>query len=336
MRTRVEGDGPGRVRSMPRVPGARLRSLEAIGSRFCRYRRVACIKLSIVPFEQKVGCYIVFATVALQIFLIAILAGLLGSILGLGGGIIITPVLTLLFGLDIQYAIGASIVAVIATSSGGAIAYIKDGITNTRIGMFLEIGTTLGAITGAYLSGIIDPKYLYIIFGLVLLYSVAMMLRKSRAELPQGVKNHPLAEKLSLNGEYYDKVLGRQVAYNVDGVYPGLGMMYVAGALSGLLGIGSGSFKVMAMDLFMKLPLKVSSATSNFMIGVTGAASAGVYFLRGDIDPKIAAPVALGVLFGATIGARVMQRLKSRTIRLIFIPVLAIVSIEMIVKGVGL
>jgi len=278
----------------------------------------------------------VFTIVALQIFLIAIIAGFLGSLLGLGGGIIVTPVLTLLFGFDIRYAIGASIVSVIATSSGAAIAYIKDRITNVRIGMFLEIGTTLGAITGAFLSGIINPKFLYIIFGLLLLFSAVMMLRKSKAELPTNVKNHPLSEKLSLSGEYYDKVLGQQVAYNVDGVYGGLGMMYVAGVISGLLGIGSGIFKVTAMDLFMKLPLKVSSATSNFMIGVTAAASAGVYFLRGDIDPKIAAPVALGVLFGATVGTRVMERLRSKTIRLIFVPVLAIVSIEMIVKGVGL
>lgn len=276
------------------------------------------------------------AATALQIFLIAIIAGILGSILGLGGGIIVTPVLTLFFGLDIQYAIGASIVSVIATSSGAAIAYIRDGITNTRIGMFLEIGTTLGAITGAYISGIINPKYLYIIFSLMLLYSAAMMLGKSKSELPEGVRNHPLANKLALNGAYFDKALGRQVAYNVDGVYSGLGMMYGAGVISGLLGIGSGIFKVTAMDLVMKLPLKVSSATSNFMIGVTAAASAGVYFLRGDIDPKVAVPVALGVLLGATIGARVMQRMRSRTIRLIFIPILAIVSIEMIFKGMGL
>ncbi|HEX3026828.1 MAG TPA: sulfite exporter TauE/SafE family protein [Clostridia bacterium] len=276
----------------------------------------------------------VFTIIALKIFLIAILAGFLGSLLGLGGGIIITPVLTLLFGFDIKYAIGASIVSVIATSSGAAITYIKDRITNIRIGMFLEIGTTLGAITGAFLSGIIHPKYLYIIFGILLLYSAVMMLKKAKTELPQNVRNHPLAEKLALNGEYYDKVLGQQVAYQVDGVYGGLGMMYAAGLISGLLGIGSGIFKVMAMDLLMKIPLKVSSATSNFMIGVTAAASAGVYFLRGDIDPKIAAPVALGVLFGAMFGTKAMQRLRSKTIRLIFVPVLAIVSIQMMFKGV--
>ncbi|ADU26180.1 sulfite exporter TauE/SafE family protein [Ethanoligenens harbinense] len=275
-----------------------------------------------------------FTIVALKIFLIAICAGFLGSLLGLGGGIIITPALTLLFGIDIKYAVGASIVSVIATSSGAAVAYIKDKITNVRVGMFLEIGTTLGAITGAFLSGIIHSQWLYIIFGLLLLYSSVMILKKSKSELPQRVENHPVAQKLALNGAYYDKVLGRQVVYNVAGVYGGLGMMYVAGVVSGLLGIGSGMFKVMAMDLFMKLPLKVSSATSNFMIGVTAAASAGVYFLRGDIDPKIAAPVALGVLLGATVGTRVMERLRSRTLRYIFAPVLVVVSIQMIVKGV--
>lgn len=273
---------------------------------------------------------------ALKLFFIAIFAGFLGALLGLGGGIIITPVLTLLFNLDIKYAIGASIVAVIATSSGSAIAYIRDKVTNVRVGMFLEMGTTLGAISGAFLGGIINPKYLYIIFGVFIGFSAVMMLKKSKNELPQNVKPDPRAKKLELDGEYYDKVLNRTVEYNVNGVYGGLGMMYGAGLLSGLLGIGSGIFKVTAMDLYMKLPVKVSSATSNFMIGVTAAASAGVYFLRGDIDPKIAAPVALGVLFGATVGTRVMQRLKSKTLRYIFIPVLIIVSVQMIVKGVGL
>ncbi|MBV7274386.1 sulfite exporter TauE/SafE family protein [Clostridium sp. PL3] len=271
----------------------------------------------------------------MKIFIISIIAGILGSILGLGGGIIITPALTLLFGVDIKYAIGASIVSVIATSSGAAIVYIKDKITNIRIGMFLEIATTTGAITGAFLSGVISPKYLYFIFGLLLLYSTIAMLKKSKNELPKDVTLHPIAKKLKLNGEYYDKVLQKQVKYNVDGVYGGFGMMYVAGVISGLLGIGSGIFKVMAMDLFMKIPLKVSSATSNFMIGVTAAASAGVYLLRGDIDPKISAPVALGVLFGASVGTKIMQNLKSKTIRKIFVPVLAYVSIEMIIKGLG-
>ncbi|AWI05991.1 sulfite exporter TauE/SafE family protein [Clostridium drakei] len=273
--------------------------------------------------------------IALKIFIISIIAGVLGSILGLGGGIIITPVLTLFFGIDIKYAIGASIVSVIATSSGAAIAYIKDKITNIRIGMFLEMATTTGAITGAFLSGMISTKYLYLIFGIVLLYSAVNMIKKSKSELPKNVETHPIAKKLNLNGSYYDKVLNQEIQYNVTGVYGGFGMMYVAGVISGLLGIGSGIFKVMAMDLFMKLPLKVSSATSNFMIGVTAAASAGVYLIRGDIDPKISAPVALGVLFGATIGTKVMQNLKSKTIRKIFIPVVVYVSVEMIIKGLG-
>jgi len=273
--------------------------------------------------------------ITFQILLLSVIAGIFGSILGLGGGIIITPALTLLFGIDIKYAIGASIVSVIATSSGAAIAYVRDKITNMRIGMFLEIATTIGAVTGAFISGLINPNYLYIIFGLLLLYSALAMLKKKNQEQPEVVTAHPLANKLRLNGEYHDKVLKKDIHYNVAGVYGGFGMMYVAGVISGLLGIGSGIFKVMAMDLFMKLPLKVSSATSNFMIGVTAAASAGVYLLRGDIDPKIAAPVALGVLIGATIGAKIMENLKSRTIRMIFIPVLAFVSIQMIIKGLG-
>lgn len=272
---------------------------------------------------------------ALKIFIISIAAGIFGAILGLGGGIIITPVLTLVFGIDIKYAIGASIVSVIATSSGAAVAYVKDKITNMRIGMFLEIATTTGAITGAFVSGLLNTKYLYLIFGILLVYSAFQMFRKKGEEIPQHVEAHPIADKLKLNGEYYDKVLDKNISYNVTGIYSGFGMMYVAGVVSGLLGIGSGMFKVMAMDMFMRLPLKVSSATSNFMIGVTAAASAGVYLLRGNIDPKIAAPVAIGVLIGATVGTKIMQNLKSKTIRMIFVPVVAYAGIEMIVKGFG-
>ena len=258
---------------------------------------------------------------ALEILIISVIAGIVGSILGLGGGTIITPALTLLFGIDIRYAIGASLISVIATSSGAAIAYIKDKITNLRVGMFLEIATTTGAITGAFLGGIINPNYLYFLFGLLLLYSALAMFKKGKTELPQDVKTHPLAKKLKLNGEYYDKIVGKNIHYNVANVPSGFGVMYGAG--------------IMAMDLFMKLPLKVSSATSNFMMGVTAAASAGVYLLRGNIDPKISAPVALGVLAGATIGARIMQNMKSKTIRKIFIPFLIYVSLEMVLKGLG-
>lgn len=273
--------------------------------------------------------------VAIKILFVSISAGILGSILGLGGGIIVTPALTLLFGVDIQHAIGASLISVISTSSGAAIAYIRDGITNIRVGMFLEIATTVGAITGALIAGLISPQLLYIIFGLLLLYSALAMLKKTKEELPEEVPLHNVARKLKLQGEYYDKALKKQVSYNVDNVYGGFGVMYGAGIISGLLGIGSGSFKVMAMDVFMKLPLKVSSATSNFMMGVTGAASAGIYLYRGDISPIISAPVAIGVLIGATIGAKIMQRLKSKTIRKIFIPVLMYVAIQMMAQGLG-
>ena len=273
---------------------------------------------------------------SIEILLIAVVAGFLGSLLGLGGGIIITPALTLLLGIDIKYAIGASIVSVIATSSGSAIAYLRDKITNVRIGMFLEIATTTGALTGAFIAGLFSTKYLYLIFGLLLLYSALNMLKKRKQELPPQITPHPLADKLRLNGAYYDRSLSEEVVYNVTGIYGGFGMMYVAGIISGLLGIGSGIFKVMAMDSFMKLPMKVSSATSNFMIGVTAAASAGIYMTRGNIDPKIAAPVALGVLAGATMGTKVMQRLKSTTLRMVFIPVLLYVSIQMLIKGIRL
>ncbi|GAB6991591.1 sulfite exporter TauE/SafE family protein [Paenibacillus pini] len=273
---------------------------------------------------------------SLQILLISILAGIVGSVLGLGGGIIVTPALTLLFGVSIEHAIGASIISVIATSSGSAIAYIRDRITNLRVGMFLEIATTIGAITGAFIGGIIAPNLLYIIFGLLLIYSAVNMIKKKKGDQQEQIEMHPAAQKLKLQGSYYDKAIKENISYNVGNVYGGFGVMYGAGIISGLLGIGSGSFKVMAMDVFMKLPLKVSTATSNFMMGVTGAASAGVYLLRGDIDPHIAGPVALGVLAGATLGAQIMQRLKSKTIRMLFIPVLVYVAIQMIVQGMGL
>jgi len=272
--------------------------------------------------------------IVLEILLISVVAGIAGSILGLGGGTVITPALTLIFGIDIRYAIGASIISVIATSSGAAIAYVRDEMTNIRVAMFLEIATTVGAITGAFLGGIINANYLYVLFGLLLLYSAFAMFKNGKTELPDNVIEHPLAQKLKLNGQYYDDVLKQPVDYKVANVPSGFGVMYGAGIISGLLGIGSGSFKVMAMDLFMKLPMKISSATSNFMMGVTGAASAGVFFLRGDIDPKIAGPVALGVLAGATIGARIMKRMKNKTIRKIFIPFLVYIALQMMYKGV--
>lgn len=273
---------------------------------------------------------------AFMIFLIALIAGIFGAVMGLGGGMIVTPALTMLFGVDIKYAIGASVIAVIATSSGSAAAYTRDKITNIRAGMFLETATTTGAVAGALLVGMISPEVLHIIFGILLLYSAIMMIKKKNVEIPKNIEMSKTAERFKLGGKYYDKALKKEVEYNVDNVYGGLSIMFGAGILSGMLGIGSGAFKVMAMDLFMKLPMKVSSATSNFMMGVTAAASAGIYFFRGNIDPKIAGPVAVGVLIGSTIGARIMQKMKSTTIRKLFIPVLMYIAVTMVLKGLGI
>jgi len=253
---------------------------------------------------------------------------------GLGGGLIVIPTLTLWLGIPIHEAIGASIVSVIATSSGAAIAYVREKIANIRIGMFLETATTLGAVSGAFIAGFISIKSLYIIFALLMLYSAWTMIKKRNTEFSPALAEHPLAARLRLSGEYYDQRLKQTVVYKVSAVYATWGVMYIAGILSGLLGIGSGTFKVLGMDLLMKLPLKVSTATSNFMIGVTAAASAGVYFSRGDINPLTAGPVALGVLLGATVGTRVMVRLDNKTIRRLFIPVLLYVALEMLWKGV--
>jgi uncharacterized membrane protein YfcA len=271
----------------------------------------------------------------LATFMISFGAGVFGALLGLGGGAILVPMLTLVLGIDIHYAIGASIVSVIATSSGAAAAYLRDGVSNIRIGMFLEMATTTGAITGALIAAYVGGPGLFIIFGAVLLYSAYAMFRGRGAELPSGVKMGPLANFLQLGSSYYDAVLKRQIKYNVRGARYGLPLMFVAGAVSGLLGIGSGVLKVPAMDIAMKLPMKVSTATSNFMIGVTAAASAGVYFIRGDINPFIAAPVALGVLIGAATGTRVMMRVRSTQIRWIFIAVLLFISLQMLWKGLG-
>ncbi len=267
------------------------------------------------------------------VFLVSVGAGIGGAILGLGGGIIIVPVLTLLLNLPIRFAIGASIVAVIATSSGAAAAYIRDRLTNLRIGIALEVMATIGALTGAFLTGHVSPRWLYIIFGAVLAYSAIALLGRLRLELPGEVPPDPLAARLRFVGEYYDQILGKRVPYEATGVIPGGISMYVAGIFSGLLGTGNGVFNVLAMEMAMRLPLKVSTSTSNFMVGVTAAASAGVYFSRGDIHPIIAAPIAIGVLCGAWVGTRVMGRLRNTTIRKLFIPILALVAVGMIARG---
>jgi len=265
----------------------------------------------------------------------SVVAGVLGSLVGLGGGVLIVPLLTLVFGLPIPLAIGASIISVIATSSGAAAAYVRDRLTNVRVGMFLELGTTIGAISGAFLTSLLAPNLLSVTFGIVLFISAAPLLFKIGEELPRGVKNDRWAKWLHLSSSYPDHHLGRDVPYQVTRTPFGLAMMYVAGLISGLLGIGSGAFKVLALDTLMRLPLKVSTTTSNLMIGVTAAASAGIYFSRGDIPPLIAAPVALGVLIGALVGAHLLVHLSNRTLRLIFLPVIVATAFEMILHGIG-
>ena len=266
-------------------------------------------------------------------FVISAVAGVLGSLLGLGGGIIVVPALTLLLHVDIKYAIGASIVSVIATSSGAAAAYVRERMTNLRVAMVLEIATTTGALTGAFLAGLVGGRWLYVIFGVMMGYSALAMFRKRHEAAGLDVPADALADKLRLHDSFYDPAIGREIDYRVTRTPLGMGLMYIAGIVSGLLGIGSGALKVPAMDLAMRLPIKVSTATSNFMIGVTAAASAGVYFARGDIDPFIAAPVAAGVLLGATAGSKLLGKLHSNRIRLAFVIVLLYVSGEMLWKG---
>ncbi|ARK33859.1 sulfite exporter TauE/SafE family protein [Lactiplantibacillus plantarum] len=268
---------------------------------------------------------------------VGVIAGIFGAILGIGGGMIVTPILTLGLGLDIKYAIGASIIAVIATSSGSTIAYLRDEMLNLRVAMFLEIATTVGAVLGAVLTGVLHATFLYFLFGALLVFTTYNMIRKlmsKNGELPS-VKDDKLATQLNLNGTYYDKALNKQVDYQVENVPGGFSMMFGAGFASGLLGIGSGAFKVLAMDTIMHMPLKPSSATSNLMMGVTAAASAMVYFFNGSIKPGIAAPLAIGIIVGALIGSRIMTRLKPRLIRMIFVPVMLYLGIQMIAKGFG-
>jgi len=264
-------------------------------------------------------------------------AGVLGAILGIGGGMIITPVLTIMMGLDIKYAIGASIISVIATSSGSTIAYLKDDMLNLRVAMFLEIATTVGAIMGALLVGMFSSNFLYILFGFFLLYSSYNMIRKLMDKKGEAVftGHDPIVDKFKLSSTYYDKAEQKQIDYSMKNVPGGFIMMWAAGLASGLLGIGSGAFKVIAMDTIMKMPLKPSSATSNLMMGVTAAASATVYFFNGSIRPDIAAPLAFGVLVGASIGARLMQVMKPRIIRMIFIPIILYMGVQMALKGFG-
>jgi len=268
----------------------------------------------------------------LGLFFVSILGGFLGAILGIGGGLIVVPVLTLFFHVNIRYAIAASLVSIVATSSGAAASFLKDHLTNLRVAVFLEIGTVFGAISGYLISRYIQSSALFLIFGGFLLFSALMMFREKK-DVRASV-DHPWSKKFGFASSY-PAAEGKMVSYQVEKVPLGLFFMYFAGLLSALLGIGSGILKVLAMDGAMKLPMKVSSATSNFMIGVTATASAGAYLIAGDVQPEITSPVAVGILVGSYFGARAMVAMKPSLIRKIFVVVLIITALQMIAKGFG-
>ncbi len=259
----------------------------------------------------------------------AFVAGLIGSLTGLGGGVIVIPVLTLLFHINIRYAIGAALLASIATSSGAATAYVKEGITNIRLGMFLEIATTIGAVMGAVIAIYMPTNIIAIIFGIVLIFSAAMTVRKKNDRASN--EGSPLSDKLKLSGAYPTNK--GPVSYKLSNVAGGFSLMGIAGVMSGLLGIGSGSLKVLAMDSMMKVPFKVSTTTSNFMIGVTAAASAVVYLQRGYMDPGIAFPVILGVLAGAVTGSKLLKKMNTNVLRILFAVAITLVAVEMMYNG---
>jgi len=261
----------------------------------------------------------------------ALLAGLVGALTGLGGGVIIIPLLTLGLGVDIHYAIGASLVSVIATSSGAAAAYVKEGITNMRLGMFLEVATTIGAVGGAFIAIYTPASFIAVLFGLILLFLAFSSLQEKVNREQHSPSGH-IAAKLKLNGSYPAKDGVHH--YTVSHAHGGFLMMLFAGIMSGLLGIGSGALKVLAMDKIMRVPFKVSTTTSNFMIGVTAAASAVVYFQQGYILPEIAAPVMTGVLIGAFAGSRILVKVQPKSLRWIFALVVTFLSLQMIYKGI--
>lgn len=270
-------------------------------------------------------------TFTIILLLGAYLAGLAGSLTGLGGGVVIIPLLTLIFHVDIRYAIGAALVASIATSSGSASAYVKEGITNVRLGMFLEIATTTGAVIGAILAIYTPVNIVAILFGVMLIFSATMTLRKkNEGALAQGSK---LSYLLKLNSSYPSKE--GNIDYKLTNIGAGFSIMTLAGMLSGLLGIGSGALKVLAMDTAMKVPFRVSTTTSNFMVGVTAAASAVVYLQRGYIDPGIAFPVIIGVLAGAFTGSKLLMKIDVKSLKLIFSIAITLIALNMIYNGIN-
>ena len=260
----------------------------------------------------------------------ALLAGLIGSLTGLGGGLIVTPLLTIVLGVDIHYAIGAALVSVIATSCGAASAYVKEGFSNIRLGMFMEVATTTGALIGASLALRVSTAAIAELFGAVLLYSAAASLWP-RAQSATTESAGAAAMSLELYSGY--PTATGIASYHVHHILGGASVMLGAGMLSGLLGIGSGAFKVIAFDRIMRIPFKVSTTTSNFMIGVTAAASVGLYLQRGYIDPGLGMPVVLGVLCGSFLGARMLPGMKTSVLRHVFTVVIAVLAVEMIFHG---
>lgn len=276
------------------------------------------------------------AASALTLFFIAAGASALGGALGMASGIFIVPILTMVAGVDIHVAIGASIVSVIACSCGSAAPFLRERLTNVRLAIVLETATTLGAASGVLLFGVVPVPVLYATFAVVLLVSAWQMLARRRVAVVPADGRPPQGWARRLDADYPDRMLGRDVAYRVERLPVGLGLMYGAGLLSALLGIGSGVLKIPAMDTALRLPLKVSSATSNFMIGVTAAASAGAYFMRGVIAPDIAGPVILGSVVGAFLGARLLMFVSAKMLRLVFVVVLIGLAIQMSLAAIGI
>lgn len=271
-----------------------------------------------------------------EIFLASILAGLVGAIFGLGGGVLIIPFLTLVEGVPVPLAVGASIVSVVATSSASAATYVQDHLTNLRLGMFLEVGTVAGAITGACVAAFLEPNVLFLLFGIMLLYATTMMISGRRIDFPERVNPDKLSKALHLGGEYPEQTVKANLKYEVTRTPHTLGISYIAGIVSGLLGVGGGIISVPTMNLISKVPVKVASATSNFMIGVTAAASSSVYFLRGDVHPLLVAPLMIGVVVGAAIGTRVLRVTPPNRVKITFAVLLGVVSILMILRGLNL
>jgi uncharacterized membrane protein YfcA len=271
----------------------------------------------------------------LALFATSVGTGALGAMLGLGGGTLLVPILTIFFGVNLHDAMGASLVSVIATSSGAAAGFLWLGLSNIRIGLFFAIPTIVGAIIGATLVGVVPERAIELVFGVAIGLAGLITLRQPRIDAPPVPEADSLAVSFALEGAYDDRALDREVRYRATAVKRGTGAMFVAGVLSGLLGIGAGAFTVLAMDSVMKLPMKVATATSNFLIGITAAASAGIFFARGDVRPLIAGPIAIGALVGAYFGTFLLGRLTNTTVRRLFLVVVFYLSVSMILRGLG-